>query len=125
MRVCVVVVVRGGGDGGIFFRSSLAVIESAVAGWGWRVEGDQNVSTLQKFTAECSLSTLNGRITMTVCSKKSNATMGYSLKSNMTVFGLGKDKLLGVFLQEVLFFSYTEGYGMSGCKCGLLFFFFF
>lgn len=23
-----------GGDGGIFFRSSLAVIESAVAGWG-------------------------------------------------------------------------------------------
>lgn len=51
--------------------------------------------------------------------------MGYSLKSNMTVFGLGKDKLLGVFLQEVLFFSYTEGYGMSGCKCGLLFFFFF
>lgn len=51
---------------------------------------------------------------MTVCSKKSNATMGYSLKSNMTVFGLDKDKLLGVSLQEVLFFSYTEGYGMSG-----------
>lgn len=49
--------------------------------------------------------------------------MGYSLKSNMTVFGLDKDKLLGVFLQEVLFFSYTEGYGMSRCKCALLIFF--
>lgn len=31
--------------------------------------GDQNVSTLQKFTAECSLVTLDGRVTMTVCSK--------------------------------------------------------
>lgn len=38
--------------------------------WGGGGEGgDQNVSTLQKFTAECSLVTLNGRITMTVCSK--------------------------------------------------------
>lgn len=45
----------------------------------------QNVSTLQKFTAECSLSTLNGRITMTFCSNRSKATMGYLLKSNMTV----------------------------------------
>lgn len=48
-------------------RSSLAVIESNRIGSD-REEGrreDQNVSTLQKFTAECSLSTLNGRITMT------------------------------------------------------------
>lgn len=43
-------------------RSSPAVIESGC-------EGDQNVSTLQKFTAECSLVTLNGRVTMAVCSK--------------------------------------------------------
>lgn len=59
-----------GGDGGIF-RSSLAVIESVacVAGGSEEEGEDQNVSTLQKFTAECSLSTLNGRITMTVCSK--------------------------------------------------------
>lgn len=46
----------GDGDNNQRVRSSLAVIESGK---------DQNVSTLQKFTAECSLSTLNGRITMT------------------------------------------------------------
>lgn len=45
----------------------------------------QNVSTLQKFTAECSLSTLNGKITTTFCSNRPNATMDYVLKSNMTV----------------------------------------
>ena len=66
-------------------RSSLAVIES---GRG----GDQNVSTLQKFTAECSLSTLNGRITMTVCSKKSTRYNGLFTKEQHD--SLNRDKLL-------------------------------
>lgn len=45
---------------------------------------------------------------------KSNATMGYSLKSNMT--SLNKDKTVGFFLYRKCYslVCYTEGYGMSG-----------